>query len=241
MMKNFKLVITYDGTDFHGWQFQPNARTIQGELEAALQRVTGEPSKLYGAGRTDQGVHAQGQVANFKTNSNMPASDLGRALNALVGKSIVIADIVEASPDFHSRFSAVSKVYQYHIIFVPSPFLARYAWYVKYSLELPVIEQVFKRLLGKHDFAHFSVHNGEDTGTVCVLSELSLTERGSGIIIKIKADRFLRKMIRGIVGFAVDASRGRYTIADTERIFHGQITGLNFAPPHGLCLMEVLY
>ncbi|HEX7320766.1 MAG TPA: tRNA pseudouridine(38-40) synthase TruA [bacterium] len=241
MMRNLKLVITYDGTDFHGWQYQPNARTIQGEVEAALLRVTGEPAKLHGAGRTDQGVHAQGQIANFKTNSSMPVSDLCRALNALVGKSIVIADIAEVSPDFHSRFSAVGKVYQYHIIFKPSPFLARYAWHVTYSLELPAMDRVFKRLQGKHDFVHLSVHNGDDTGTVCVLNELNLTEHDSGIIIKIKADRFLRKMIRGIIGFAVDVSRGHYSVADTEKVFQGQITDLYFAPPHGLCLMEVIY
>ena len=234
-------MIAYDGTDFHGWQYQPNARTIQGELEAALLRVTGEPLKLYGAGRTDQGVHARGQVANFKTDCDMPLSDLCRALNALVDKSILITDMTEVDPDFHSRFSAVGKVYQYHIIFTPSPFLLRYAWHVRYILELPVLTQIFKKLLGRHDFAHFSVHNGEDADTVCMLHELNLTEHDSGIIIKIKADRFLRKMIRGIIGFSVDVSRGRYSVADTERVFQGQITDLYFAPPHGLCLMEVLY
>jgi tRNA pseudouridine38-40 synthase len=241
MMRNLKIVIAYDGTDFHGWQYQPNERTIQGELEAALERVTGEPSKLYGAGRTDQGVHARGQVANFKTGSAMPVPDLCRALNAVVDRNIVITDMAEVGPDFHSRFSAISKVYQYQIMFTPSPFLRRYAWHVGYPLELPAMDQVFKRLLGRRDFAPFSVHNGEDADTVCSLRELNLTELDSGIIIKIQADRFLRRMIRGIVGFAVDVSRGRYAVTDTEKVFQGLITDLYFAPPHGLCLMEVLY
>ena len=240
-MRNIRMLVEYDGTDFHGWQYQPDEKTIQGELQRALKSITGEDLIITGAGRTDRGVHAYGQVANFHTSSTMGMEDLLRALNATIDKAIVIKRTDEVPDDFHSRFSARSKIYSYRIIFEPSPFELRYCWFVKYKVDLSLLERVFALIMGEHDFANFSAQEENDKNALCTIKSIRLTNNNGKVIITIEADRFLRKMIRGIVGFAVDVGRGRFAVNDTAGIFQGQTTDLYFAPPQGLFLMEVKY
>lgn len=239
-MKNLKMLIEYDGTDFYGWQYQPDKRTVQGEIESALKKITNEEINLIGAGRTDHGVHALGQVANFHTCSRLTIEQIKKGINSLVGHDIYVKLVEEVVTQFNSRFSAKSKMYQYNIILEPMVFKLRYSWFVKYNLNLSIMEKAMPFLLTEQDFKGFAIRNG-DKNTVCKILNLNLTRDDSQIIIKIEADRFLRKMVRGIVGFMVDVGRGRFSPDDVADVFSGKIKDLYFAPAHGLCLMEVQY
>ncbi len=245
-MRNLELIIEYEGTDFYGWQYQPDKRTVQGEIEMAIVNVTGENTRIVGASRTDHGVHALAQVANFKTNSKIPCEKLRSGLNACTGEDIYIKEIKEVSLDFHARFSAHSKIYQYKIMRQFSPIKRRYYWLVDYILDLKLMRETLKYFIGEHDFKNFSVSSDNDLeirekNTICNILNLSLTEVDVDIIINVEADRFLRKMVRGIVGFLVDVGRGRFTPDDVEKIFSGKLNGIYFAPAQGLYLVEVKY
>ena len=234
------MLIEYDGTDFCGWQYQPDRRTVQGEIESMLRKITSEDIKLTGAGRTDQGVHAFGQVANFSTTSPLKADEIQKAVNSMIDRHVHIKKIDEVAADFHSRFSARSKVYDYRIIIEPTPFELRYSWYVKYPLDLAAVNSVLESIRGEYDFAGFSVHNGKEN-TVCKIMDTNMAQTGEKITMKIEANRFLHKMVRGIVGFAVDVGRGRFSPRDTAHVFKDAIKDLYFAPPQGLFLVEVKY
>lgn len=239
-MQNLRMVIEYDGTDFHGWQYQPDKRTVQGEIEDALKRFFNVKIRIVGAGRTDYGVHALGQVANFQTSSNQNLQRIKKGINSLTGNDIYIRNIDRVDDDFHSRYSAKTKIYHYHIILEPSPLKMRYNWFSKYRLDLSKMKKVIPYILGEHDFKIFSVKNGKEN-TICTIYNLNLTEDNLHIIIKIEGDRFLRKMIRGIVGFMHDVGRGRYCSDNVKDVFNGKIKDIYFAPSHGLCLVEVRY
>ncbi len=253
-MRNIKLVIEYDGTDFFGWQYQPNNRTVQGEIEKAIRQVTQEDIRLIGAGRTDHGVHALGQIANFKTHSTLSLDKIMAGINALTADDIYIKQVTEVPPDFHARFSARSKVYRYQIMTIPSPLNRRYYWYVAYAIDIERIKAVLPHFLGEHDFQNLSVSDGQryqeidnsvgqkdSVNTKCVIYDLTLTSNNFDIILTIEANRFLRKMVRGIVGFIIDVGRGRFGVSDVELLFDKGLKGLYFAPAHGLCLVEVKY
>jgi len=240
------MVIEYDGTDFYGWQYQPERRTVQGEIESAIEKITGENIRIIGAGRTDHGVHALGQIANFKTNSDISCDKLKEGLNALTGEDIYIKEVKEVPSDFHARFSACSKLYQYKIMSRFSPIKRKYYWFVDYGLNLRLMEKTLIYFFGKHDFRNLSVSNDTDSdeqerNTICNILNLSLTEMDIDIIINVEADRFLRKMVRGIVGFLVDVGRGRFQPEDVKKIFNEGLNGIYFAPAHGLYLVKVKY
>jgi tRNA pseudouridine38-40 synthase len=241
-MRNLKIDIEYDGTEYSGWQVQPGRRTIQGEIEGALNKMFDTTIRITGAGRTDQGVHALGQVANFFTSSRISAEKIRNGLNALIPDDIHIKKISEVNPEFHSRFSARSKVYMYQILREPSPIRKRYFWFVKFRLDLDRMAETVKYFKRECDFRWFSVQEDEERKhTLCDIMGLNLTSHGSELIIKIEADRFLRQMVRGIVGFMVDAGRGRFAPGKTEDALAGKVRDLYYAPPHGLFLMEVKY
>lgn len=239
-MRNIKMIIEYDGTDFCGWQHQPNERTVQGEVEHALKQLTSENIRVIGAGRTDQGVHALGQVANFHTSSVLELTKIHKALNSLTGDDIYIKQISELNDDFHSRYSVKYKVYQYNIVFRQSPFKLRHNWFVKYELDVSRMVKAKGYLVGKHDFRYFSVESNKDN-TFCMVHSISLTEQDSRIIIQIQGDRFLRKMVRGIVGFLHDVGRGHYKPEQAQDVLNGKIRDLFFAPAQGLFLVQVKY
>ncbi len=238
--KNIKMIIEYDGTDFCGWQYQPNERTVQGELEHALKQLTSENIRVIGAGRTDQGVHALGQVANFHTSSTLELTEIHKALNSLTGDDIYIKEISELNDDFHSRYAAKYKIYQYNIVLRPSPFKLRHNWYVQHELDLSRMGKAKGYLVGKHDFRYFSAQGDKDN-TFCMVHSISLTEKNSRIIIQIKGDRFLRRMVRGIVGFLQDVGRGHYKPEQAQDVLNGKIRDLFCAPARGLFLVEVKY
>lgn len=250
------MIIEYDGTDFYGWQYQPGKRTVQGEIEEAIEETTGQPTRIIGAGRTDQGVHALAQVANFKTESKILPEKLRKALNSLTGEDICIKEVSEVPLEFHARFSAKSKIYQYRIMTQYSPLKRRTHWLVEYKLNIERMKKVIPDLVGEHDFKNVSVSDEASTptneispadsenahkNTICRIDDLSLTTDGFDIIISIEANRFLRKMVRGLVGFLVDVGRGRYYPEDLMQIFSGGQKAIYFAPPQGLCLMEIRY
>ena len=239
-LKNIKLVIEYDGTDFCGWQIQPNERTVQGTIEIALKELFSESIKLIGAGRTDQGVHARGQTANFITDTTLPLSKIKTALNSLTDPDINIIDTAYVDNDFHSRFSAKSKTYQYNMMFRSSPFELRYHWLIKHKLDTKNMLIARDCLMGKHDFKYFSTET-EKENTVCDITSINLTEHKSRIIINIDGDRFIRKMVRGIVGFLYDVGRGYYKPDQTQDALTGNIKKIFFAPPQGLFLIKVTY
>jgi tRNA pseudouridine38-40 synthase len=239
-MRNLSMIVEYDGTRFFGWQHQPNKRTVQGELRSALKKITGEDVKLTGAGRTDQGVHALGQVANFHTDSPLPLFSIKRGVNASVGDDVWVKDVAVVPDDFNSRYSAKGKVYQYRITLEASPFRLRYYWYLKQRPDIEIMQRFLPLLAGQRDFKNFSIRNGSDN-TICNLLDMKVSQEDTQIIVTVEGDRFLRKMIRGIVGFLVEAGRGRFTLADVGSYFAEPKPYINFAPPQGLFLVTVKY
>jgi tRNA pseudouridine38-40 synthase len=234
------MIIEYEGTHFFGWQYQPNRRTVQGELQAALRKLTGEEIKLTAAGRTDQGVHALGQVANFHTECQLPLHSIKKGTNSLVGDDINVRDVTVVPDDFNSRFSAKTKIYQYNITLEPSPFRLRYSWFVKQTPDLSAVKKAIPGLVGYRDFEKFSVRNGSEN-TMCNVYDITVTREGSMIRIDVEGDRFLRKMVRGLVGFLVDVGRARFSAAEVGDFFDEPERDINFAPPQGLFLVTVKY
>ncbi|MBE0433394.1 tRNA pseudouridine(38-40) synthase TruA [candidate division WOR-3 bacterium] len=239
-MRNLSIVVEYDGTAFYGWQQQPDKRTVQGELETVLGKITGEEIKLTAAGRTDQGVHALGQVANFHTESQLDLDAIKNGANSMAGDDLHIKDIAVVPEDFNSRYWAKSKVYEYHLTFEPSPFRTRYTWYLKQPLDIARMRAAIPSLTGKRDFSHFSVRNGSALA-VCDVRDITLAGASTEVVIRVEGDRFLRKMVRGIVGFLVDVGRGRFAVNSAAEIFSGARQDINFAPAQGLFLVSVSY
>lgn len=239
-MRNLSIIVEYDGTGFFGWQHQPDRRTVQGELETVLGRITGEEIKLTAAGRTDQGVHALGQVANFHTGSPLEPEAMKNGANSMTGDDLHIKDIAVVPEDFNSRYWAKSKIYAYHMIFEPSPFRTRYTWYLKQPLDTARMRAALPSLAGRRDFSNFSVRNGS-LNTVCDVRNITVEESAAGLVIRVEGDRFLRKMVRGIIGFLVDVGRGRYGVDSAAEIFNGTRQDINFAPAQGLFLVSVAY
>lgn len=263
---NIKLLIEYDGTSFYGSQLQLGKRTVQGELEQALRRLTQEDTRVALSGRTDAGVHAQGQVANFLTRSRHDAGTFVRALNALVPDDLAVRRAERVGPDFHSRFSAVSRHYRYTIYSSPSPspLLRLYSMHVKRELDLAGMSMACRLLVGEQDFAAFAgrgrgVPAGDDElepdeahpGTTRTVHQAELScagetgrENGGNLIIfDIVANAFLSHMVRNIVGTLLWVGRGKIDwrgFATILRAKDRRLAGPT-APPHGLCLMKVTY
>ena len=246
-MRNIKLTISYDGTDFNGWQVQPRGRTVQGEIEKAIGKVFGKPHRLHAASRTDAGVHAEKQVANFKAalSSTIPASKISTALNTHLPDEIAVISAEEVSPEFHSRFDAKSKHYRYYIINgrQRNPFSEKYAWRVPYELDVSLIKKEARILLGRHDFKSFQARDKRERHSVRKMSRISVTKKNSFLMIDMEADGFLFNMVRNITGTLVDIGRGylpegsmRSILKKKDRTQAGPT-----APPKGLFLLSVKY
>lgn len=246
-----KATARYEGTDFAGWQVQPGARTVQGEIENALSRIASQPIRVQGAARTDAGVHALGQVFSFSWPGPFPAR-LRHALSKMLGPEIRITDLVEVPPEFNARFNATSKRYAYTLDFSrePDPLSARYAWHVPYPVEFDVIGKRIKTLEGEHDFAGFQSTGSQSAMTVRTLHEVSFL-RG-GVIGPLDAEKlwrlefhgngFLYHMVRNITGTLVEIARGRFPESFLDECLHspGPFKG-HCAPAHGLTLVQVHY
>lgn len=244
-MRNILLKIEYDGTNYAGWQYQKNAKSIQETMEVALKRITDRKARLVSYGRTDAGVHALGHIVNFKTDSEIPLLKLQRALNNILPKDIVIKEAKEVPPKFHSRFDARSKIYRYAIVNGPSPsaIFRNVTVHISYKLDLALMKKEAKVLIGKHDFKSFQAADRIERSSIRTIKNLSIKKSGETIKIDVEADGFLYNMVRNIVGTLIDIGRGRFPAGSMARILKAKDRKLagETAPAKGLFLMEVKY
>lgn len=221
-MRNLKITVEYDGTDFAGWQRQPqnaHQKTIQGELERVLNQVLRENIEVTAAGRTDAGVHAKGQVANFVTNSAMDNGRLQYALNCLLPATIKITDLEETFADFSARFDASARMYRYFIITEPSAILSRFAALYRYDFDVAKMQACADMILGKHDFTSFSKAGAQTKTRICTITRAKWIKRPGKLIFEISANRFLHSMVRLLVGTMIEVGNGKLTVEDFECIF----------------------
>ena len=258
-MSNYKITIQYDGTNYHGWQTQPDGRTIQGELTRVLSRLEGIPDDrkvtVHGAGRTDAGVHAEGQVASFRLEREFEPAKLRDALNGNLERDIRVTGVERVDDAFHARFSAKEKTYRYRIFMgtVMSPFLYRYALHHRVALNIEAMWQAATVLVGTHDFSAFTVVDSERESHIRTLKRLDIVVENShesavlcqGELISVvaTADGFLRYMVRNIVGTLLDIGRGARPADDMARVLESRdrTQAGDTSKPHGLTLMRVDY
>lgn len=249
-MRYLKLTIAYDGTDFHGWQIQKNKPTVQGEIVSVLRRLTQENIQLHGSGRTDSGVHALGQVASFCTQSALSATELQRALNALLPMSIRITATEETGPVFNARWSAQGKIYRYRIYRgkVVPPFLWRYVLHYPFPLNEDAMKDAAERFVGTHDFSSFAASTGSEDDDKernmireIYSAELKRTEDGEELWFTVYGHSFLRYMVRKMVGTLLEVGRGKLVPEDVDKLFELKDRSKSgpTAPPQGLCMMKV--
>lgn len=242
-MRNIKLIVEYDGTNYVGWQRQENGKSIQGEIESVLNQVLREKVNVIGAGRTDAGVHARGQVSNFRTESKLDISEIKGGLNGLLPEDIVIHSVEEVTLDFHARYSAKERQYSYLITKAPSALIRNYSWLVKFPLDVELMQQATGTLIGKHDFESFCKANSDVDNYYCTATSASWHQEGSLLIFMINADHFLHGMVRALVGTIVDVSRGYTAFDDFLKILEKKNraeAGMS-APAKGLVLEKVIY
>lgn len=241
-----RLVLAYDGTAFHGWQVQPGLRTVQGELTAALARLVPLASPPPGAGRTDAGVHARGQVASVPLNEAESLGRVARALPHLLPDDMAVLEVTAAAPDFHARFSATGRHYVYRMLLRPDPLRRRDHWWVRQPVDVAPMREAAALLLGDHDCSSFCVTASIDPGRMlCRIrrAELLPGPAGDSIELHLEADRFVHSMVRTVAGTLVEIGRGRRTSASISAILLARdrrAAGMT-APPHGLCLERVEY
>ena len=248
---NYRLLIQYDGTDFHGWQIQAGLRTVQGELTRVLSLLEGREVTIHGSGRTDAGVHAEGQVANFQLQREISAGKLRNAINGNLAGDLRVLRVDVVPDDFHARYSATGKTYCYRVVTGPvmSPFWLRYAMQESRDLDLGRMRQCAKRFLGQHDWTAFSAAQSEVESRVRTITQLEI-ERGDDlrrrcelIEFTVSANGFLRYMVRSIVGTLMAVGRGEIDQQTVERaISEGDRSLVGpTAPAHGLTLVSVQY
>lgn len=244
-MRRYKLILEYEGTAYHGWQVQPGLLTIQGLLQATLARIVGGPVPVTGAGRTDSGVHALGQVASFRADTRLDPLTLRRALNASLPRDIVVRHAEESPPEFDARRSARSKTYRYSILRRdhPSAFLGRHSLYVPHPLEFAAMARGAELVVGTHDFSAFRAGTCAAATPVRTVLQASWRPEGDLWHFEITANAFLQHMVRILVGTLLEVGRGKRHPAHVADVLASQDRRQagNTAPPHGLCLVEVHY
>lgn len=265
-MRNIRLTLAYDGGDFVGWQVQPNGRSVQAVVEQAIEKLTGESPRIMAAGRTDSGVHALGQVANFPSASSISCEKIRRGLQSFLPRDVVVLKAEEAPAEFHATYSAVRKRYRYviHQSPVPSPFLQRYVWSRSEKLDIEGMQQAADSLLGRQDFRCFESHFPNKATSVRTVLEAKLFLTGGWAVwnpwslegpdalveqqapflcFEIVADGFLYNMVRAIVGTLVKVGRGQWSPADVRNIIdkRDRARAGETAPAQGLYLVSVDY
>ncbi len=245
-LRNIKLIIEYDGTLYHGWQYQTNALTIQRVIEDKLSLITNENISLIASGRTDAGVHALAQVANFRTTSKVPLDAFIKGLNSLLPPDIIIKEAAVVKENFDARRSAKSKIYLF-IIFntsAPSVFYRNHSWFVPFELDMDLMRSAGFFLIGRHDFSSFQSSNNDSAHPIRELMNLSLDKKENRFIhINVEGNGFLKYMVRNIVGTLVDVGRKKITVDKFKAIFEAgdrTLAGIT-APSRGLFLKEVKY
>ncbi len=245
-MRNIKLVIEYDGSEYYGWQRQADGPTIQEMIESSLSEITGENISLYGSGRTDSGVHALGQVANFNTDSRVTAEEFQKGLNSILPKDIVILGSEEAEPEFHAQFSSKSKIYLYKVLnrSYRSALLRKRVWQVPYRLKLGTMNEAACELVGEHDFSAFAQAGIEVKSKVRTVISAEFKKSGDDILeFTIEANGFLKRMVRLIVGTLIQVGKERISPGEFAVILNSGNKNkfVLAAPPSGLYLKEVKY
>jgi tRNA pseudouridine38-40 synthase len=243
-MRTIKLIVEYDGTNYAGWQLQPNGNSIQAELEGALARLLHEPVRVRSSGRTDAGVHARGMVACLQTARDIPLRAFSYGLNTLLPADIAVRSAEEVGPGFNPRFDAVGKHYRYTICRSEqrTPLARLYAWHLREPLDLGRMREAAGLLVGEHDFASFRTSGCAARTTVRRLEAVDVGLAGDMLIIDVTGTGFLRNMVRLLVGTLVAVGRRKLTTADVARCLAEPGTPAGpTAPAHGLCLMEVYY
>jgi len=248
-MRNLKLVLSYDGTEFSGWQIQPGAATIQGALALAIGRVTGENILPQGSGRTDAGVHALGQVASFGTQSPIPPENLVIALNDILPGAIRVLEASEVPGEFHARKSARAKTYRYRMYrgAICSPFIARYVWHYPYPLDEDQMQEVAGMIVGEQDFTSFAAvdpeRGREEMSNVRQIFSSSWERQSDEFVYTVRGNGFLHHMVRNLVGTLVLAGKGALRASDLTRILEARLRSAAgaTAPASGLCLVNVEY
>jgi tRNA pseudouridine38-40 synthase len=246
-LRRICLTIEYDGGAYHGWQLQPDRRTVQGELEAVVSRLTARPTRVLGSGRTDRGVHAVGQVAAVDVPAPWTPERLQRAMNALLPAELRVSDARRASPGFHPRYDAESRAYVYRLGLSPvtrSPFLVRWCWPLAMPLDVRAMEAATRALPGEHSFLRFAKAGQEERGDRCTVHEARWEEWPErGLELHVAANRFLHHMVRYLVGTLVDVGRGRRPVEDLAALLEPGSTRETSppAPPEGLFLRAVRY
>lgn len=243
---NYKLLLQYDGTDFHGWQIQEGHRTVQGELTQALSLIEGRGVNVHGSGRTDAGVHAEGQVASVEIQREITAVKLRAAINGNMGKDVRVLSCQIVSDDFHARYSALEKTYVYRIVNGPviSPFWWRYAHHDARPLDLERMKAVGELFCGEHDWTAFSAAQSDVEDRVRTVTGVAITERPDSLIeIRVSANGFLRYMVRAMAGTLMAVGRGEL---DRDAVAEALQTGVRpiaavTAPANGLTLLSVRY
>jgi tRNA pseudouridine38-40 synthase len=249
-MRYLKLTIAYDGTDFHGWQIQSGKPTIQGEIVAILRRLTQENIAIHGAGRTDAGVHALGQVASFRTQTALSTGELQRALNALLPQTIRIMAVEETGPDFNARWSARAKTYRYRLYRgkVVPPMIWRYALHYPFPLDEDKMRDAAARFVGSHDFAAFAASTGSEdddkersTVREIFATELVRSADNEELVFTVRGRSFLRYMVRKMVGTLLDVGRGRLAAEDIDKLYGSRDRSKSgpTVPAQGLCMVSV--
>ena len=247
-MRRIRITLAYDGTGYHGWQVQPNRPSIQGAVERVLGEIEGAAVKVIASGRTDAGVHALAQVAAFDLHNPIPADNLRRAMNRLLPEAIRVSDVAEAAPDFHPRYHALAKTYEYRIwrTEVCIPFLRRYVHHHPYPLDLPRMIEAARLLEGQHDFSAFAAADDKDAlgaSKVRTIFASALTGHGEQLLYRVRGSGFLKHMVRNIVGTLLEVGKGNI---DRDGLLRRLAPGYcgkagPTAPANGLFLVSVEY
>ncbi|GAB4463555.1 MAG: tRNA pseudouridine(38-40) synthase TruA [Armatimonadaceae bacterium] len=245
MERRIRLLVEYDGTDFAGFQIQGQGeRTVQGTLEETIERLSGRFQRVHGAGRTDAGVHATGQVVHFDTEWRVPIDRMAIALNTALARDIAVKSAVEA-PGFHARYDATARVYRYVILNreAPSALLQRFVLHLREPLNVEAMRQAAAELVGVHDFAAFGQPDAPGKSTTRHVSRISVKPWKDCLLITVRGNAFLRQMVRAMVGTLVQAGQGRVTADDVRRILSSRDRALcpAIAPAKGLFLVRVEY
>jgi tRNA pseudouridine38-40 synthase len=242
-MRNFRLILEYDGTDFRGWQKQAGQRTVQGAMEDAVTEIFSKTVQINGAGRTDAGVHALGQVANFVAETKMTSEQVGKALASHLPEDVQVYHVKEVALDFHARFSAKSRRYTYYLRTEPTAIWRRFAYVVTVALDVAAMKQGASYLIGEKDFASFTPSRSNGVPTQCDLMGVKINQDDEIISIAVEADHFLHNMVRVIVGTLIEVGRGRFQPEQIDQILRkkDRVAAGPTIPPNGLFLMEVVY
>jgi len=238
-----RMVLEYDGTNFVGWQVQPNGRSVQEEVERAARQILQRPVSVIGGGRTDAGVHALGQVGSFQVEGSVDVHALIRGMNSLLPEDVVVRSLVLAPDTFHARYSALERRYTYCIRRRPTAIQRQYCWQLFYTLDVERMQECAALLVGEQDFGSFCKADAEVKHTICTVTRANWTSADELLEFRISANRFLYGMVRALVGTMVDVGRGYSSVDDFRRILTAcdrKAAGMS-APAKGLFLEEIVY